>query len=201
MARPRTVSDQQILEAALACFLEHGPSVSTELIASQIGISSQAIFKRFNSKQDLLIECLRCCETPAWIEIVEQGPDQRPFSDQLFEILESLSSFFAETVRKLELLRWSGIPIQELMSQFEEPPPIRDIRVISKWLQRCHELGLIRKVDFDATALAVLTSMHGPAMLREFLGKAPTGHTQTEYISHHVNLLTYGLTTSSSHFT
>ena len=44
MARPRQVSDEQILEAARSCFLEHGPAVSTTVIAKRLGISGQGSF-------------------------------------------------------------------------------------------------------------------------------------------------------------
>ena len=53
--------------------------------------------------------------------------------------------------------------------------------------------GLIRGVDFKATAMLMLTSMHGPAMLTDMLGKHPTGHTDGEYVSYMVDVLLQGL--------
>lgn len=193
MVRPRTISDEQILETALSCFLEHGPSVSTDVIASQLGVSPQAIFKRFKNKQELLQEAVKPCQEPDWISVVEHGPDDRPFAQQLSELLEHLAVFFTDVVRRMELLRWSGVSIQELMGKFEDPPPVRDIRVIAVWLRRCFEKGLIRRVDFEATAMVILTSMHGPAMLKEFLGKSPTPHTEKEFIHQYISLLMHGL--------
>lgn len=130
--------------------------------------------------------------------MVEAGPDQRPIETQLLEILAELANFFTDVVRKMELLRWSGVSIQDLMATFEEPPPIRDIKMISAWLQRCHQHLLIRDVDFDLTAMMILTSMHGPAMLKEFLGRAPTGHSQEEFLSRYVELLLHGLLDSKT---
>jgi AcrR family transcriptional regulator len=193
MARPQTISDQQILETALKCFLEHGPAVSTDVIAAELGVSSQAIFKRFHNKQELLIESVKPREDPNWIGIIENGPDERSFQIQLAELLNELAVFFTDIVRRMELLRWSGVAIQEIMQSFEEPPPVRDIRKISTWLERCHAKDLIREIDFDATAMIILTSMHGPAMLREFLGRNATNHSEQEYISLYTNMLMHGL--------
>ncbi len=193
MVRPRTISDQEILDTARKCFLEHGPSVSTDVIAKELGVSPQAIFKRFHSKQDLLVECVKPCGPPAWGEMVERGPDDRAFADQLTELLRELAVFFTDIVRRMELLRWSGIAIEELMASFDEPPPVRDIRIISAWLSRACEKKLIRVIDCDATAMFILTSMHGPAMLTQMLGKTPTDHTFEEYVSQYVDLLLPGL--------
>ena len=198
MVRPRTISDQEILNTARKCFLEHGPSVSTDVIAKELGVSSQAIFKRFHSKQDLLVECVKPCGPPAWSNLVERGPDDRPFRDQLTELLQELAVFFTDVVRRMELIRWSGLAIEELMATFDEPPPLRDIRVISGWLSRACEQKLIREVDCDATAMFILTSMHGPAMLTQMLGKPPTEHTFEEYVSQYVDLLLRGLLESNS---
>ena len=164
-----------------------------DVIASNLGVSAQAIFKRFKNKQDLLIESVKPTEAPSWIAVLEKGPDDRTFAKQLKELLNELAAFFTDVVRRMELLRWSGVPIQNLMRSFDVPPPVRDIRAISSWLKRCHEKDLIRAVDFDATAMIILTSMHGPAMLREFLGKNPTAHSEQEYISLYTELLMHGL--------
>lgn len=197
MVRPRTISDQQILETALHHFLEQGPSVSMDVIAADLGVSPQAILKRFSTKQELLIASVRPCGLPSWHTLVEQGPDTRPFDVQLSQLLTELAQFFVVVVRKMELLRWSGISIQQVMATLDEPPPVRDIQSISGWLRRAWESGMIREVDFEATAMFVLTSMHGPAMLREFLGKNPTAHSQHEYISQYVDLLLRGMIDTS----
>ena len=53
MARTRTISDEQILDAAQAVFLEQGPQATTSAIADRAGISEGTIFKRFPTKQAL----------------------------------------------------------------------------------------------------------------------------------------------------
>ena len=58
MVRPRLFSDAEILQVARRCFLEHGPAVSTTVIASEVGLSQAALFKRFGTKQNLMLLAL-----------------------------------------------------------------------------------------------------------------------------------------------
>ena len=193
MARPQTISDEQILETARGCFLERGPLVSTEVIAGELGVSPQALYKRFHSKQQLMLAALRPEHPAPWISLVERGPDNGPLDEQLRQILEEIAGFFFEMSRRFSVLRWSGISPQDIFREFEEPPPLLDIRVLSNWFERAQMRGMIRDVDNRATAMLVLTSLHGPAMLTDMLGKHPTGHTQAEYVDILVNLLIEGL--------
>jgi len=198
LARPRTISDDQILETARECFLEHGPSVATDVIAERLGVSSQALYKRFHTKHELMLAAIAPCGEPNWIPLVEAGPDDRPLDVQLTEILHELADFFVEISRSMSVLRFSGIEPKELLSRYDEAPPLKDIRVLSAWLQRAADRGLIRKLDHKATAMMMLTSMHGPAMLTDMLGQHPTGHSRNEYVSFMVNLLTQGMVPRST---
>lgn len=193
MARPRTISDDQILEAARECFFEQGPAVSTDIIAERLGVSSQALFKRFHNKQELMLAAIAPCGPAPWIPLVEAGPDDRPLRDQLTQILSELAEFFVDIARRMSVLRWSNVHPRELMDRFDEPPPLVDLRVLADWLQRAAERGLIRHVDFKATAMMMLTSMHGPAMLTDMLGQHPTGHTRAEYVDAMADILLQGM--------
>jgi len=193
LARPRMISDDQILQVARECFLEYGPSGATDVIAERLGVSSQALFKRFHTKQELMLAAVAPSGTPDWIPLVEAGPDDRPLTEQLTEILQKLSDFFVEISRAMSVLRFSGIEPKELLDRYPEAPPLRDIRVLSGWLQRAADRRLIRNLDNRATAMMMLTSMHGPAMLTDMLGQHPTGHSQDEYVSFMVNLLMQGM--------
>ncbi|MCP4172208.1 MAG: TetR/AcrR family transcriptional regulator, partial [Fuerstiella sp.] len=180
-------------QTARECFLQHGPSVATDVIADQLGVSPQALFKRFHSKQELMLAAIAPSGNAPWIPLVEAGPDDRSLDEQLTEILKELAEFFVDISRRMSVLRWSGIDPKELLARYDEAPPLVDIRVLSGWLQRAADRGLIRDIDFKATAMLMLTSMHGPAMLTDMLGKHPTGHTQAEYVSYMVDVLLQGL--------
>ena len=164
-----------------------------DVIASQLGVSSQALLKRFQSKQELVLAAILPNEPAPWAEIVENGPDDRPLKEQLAEIMAELAEFFVDVSRRMSVLRWSGVEPAQVMDRFDVPPPIADIRLLSDWLSRASRKHLIRKVDNEATAMLMLTSMHGPAMLTEMLGKHPTGHSRKQYVDYMVDMLMQGL--------
>ncbi|HEU0037364.1 MAG TPA: helix-turn-helix domain-containing protein [Kofleriaceae bacterium] len=57
MARPRTVSDEKILQATIRMMAKHGPVAMTLAhVAGEIGLSPAALVKRFGSKRALLLE-------------------------------------------------------------------------------------------------------------------------------------------------
>lgn len=193
MVRPRTVSDEQILETACRCFLEHGPSVSTETIASQLGVSAQALLKRFQTKRELLLASVLPPETAAWIPTVEAGPDERPVRIQLSEIIDQLAEYYVDIARRMSVLQFAGFGPADLHGRYQELPPLRNIRLVASWFERAAGLGLIRTTNYQVTAMTVLSALHGPAMLTGFLGKHPTGHTRAEYVDAVVDLILDGL--------
>ncbi len=55
MARPRTVSDESLLDAALLIVREQGPeSLSFGVLASRVDLAASTIVQRFGSRQNLL---------------------------------------------------------------------------------------------------------------------------------------------------
>ncbi len=193
MVRPRTVSDEQILETACRCFLEHGPSVSTETIASQLGVSAQALLKRFQTKRELLLASVLPPESAPWIPAVEAGPDDRPVKVQLSEIVNQLAEYYVEIARRMSVLQFAGFSPEDLKGRYAELPPLRNIRIVSSWFERAAERGLIRATEFSVVAMTVLSALHGPAMLTGFLGKHPTGHSAEDYVDAVVDLILDGL--------
>lgn len=174
MARPRLVSDGDILEAARACFVEHGPNVSTAVIAEQLGISQAALFKRFGTKQQLLVASLLPPEVPPFIEIVEAGPDDRPLPDQLREITEAMGDFFVEITPRMAVMWASGLGVRNVMQCFDVPPPVRGLRALTGWFTRARDAGLVENCNPKANALMLMGSLQGRAFMTVLLGDVAT---------------------------
>lgn len=164
-----------------------------EVIAEDLGVSSQAILKRFGSKQEVMLAAMAPPDQVAWIPLVEAGPNEQPIRQQLTEILEQLATFFVQLARQISVLRFSGVDPRDLMDRYDEAPPLRHIRVLATWLDKAAEQHLIRPIDSRAMAMMMLTSMHGPAMLTDMLGKHPTGHSQSQYVNFVVDIVLQGL--------
>ena len=193
MARPQTITDEQILETAKACYLEHGPSVSTDVIAGLLGVSPQALLKRFGTRNDLMIAALRPPAVAPWVPLAESGPDDRPISVQLASLLEQVAVYFDDIALQFAVLRWSHIDLAQLMAGYKEPPPLVGIRTLAAWLERAALRDLIRPTDFRGTALMLLSALHGPTMLTDILGRHPTGHTRKKYVQMLVDTVLQGL--------
>lgn len=170
MARPRQVSDDEILEAARACFLEHGASVSTSVIAEHVGISQAAIFKRFGTKQELMVQALMPPAVPDWIDTIGEAPDDRPIPEQLTEILIAASRFFEWMSPKMAVLKSAGLDMAELLSRFDEPPPVLGWRRLTGWLRSAQRAGRVRSGNPETMAMMLLGALHGRVFMTHVLG-------------------------------
>jgi AcrR family transcriptional regulator len=183
------------LEVARRCFLEHGPNVSTAAIAAELGVSPPALFRRVKTKEELLRRALQLPVYPPWIEHIERGPDGRPIAEQLLALATEIDDFFSKMAPALATLRASGVRVEDMFAQFEEPPPIRAVRVLGRWF----EAAAAREVDIDfgALAIAFLGTMQARHMSRHLLGKAfPDGGPR--YLETVVSVFARALTEGSS---
>jgi len=170
MARPRQISDDQILETARQVFLQHGPGASTTVIADQLGVSQAALFKRFGTKDELLIAAMRPPQ-PQWLELVEQGPDGRELRGQLVDIAHALNDFYEQHVPAMATLRSSGMDLEQIRACHDSAPLVRAQRSMAGWLRRAREQGRIRMgVDADALAVSLLGSLQARAFMNHMAG-------------------------------
>lgn len=163
MARPREVSDDQILEAACDCFLEHGASAPTSRIASALGVSAAALFHRFGSKKALMMRAL--------LPSVDQVPDsalldERPVPEQLVDWGLQMLRMLRAMQPKLAVLKSAGIDHAELLRHFDVPPPVRLHRALTDLLTQADAQGRARVADPAAVAVAFMGSVN----VRVFLG-------------------------------
>lgn len=184
MVRPRQVSDEQILTAARIAFLELGPTAPTSVIADKLGVSQAALFKRFGSKDKLLLRALVPQEDPPWVALCELGPDDRPLDEQLMEIGLEVAAFFAQFVPCMAVLRAAGVQPQlaELMGQ-ETPPPVRGTDALACFVRRAQRAGRLRE---DLDAIVFVSAFLGGLLHRSFLEFIGAGQLQMPSPEEHV---------------
>jgi AcrR family transcriptional regulator len=168
VARPRTVSDEKILEATRAAVRLKGPSVSLDAIAERVGLSQPALLKRFKTRNKLFIAALKPPQVPPFLARIEAGPDDRPLKVQLEELFQQMADFFDDVAPCISALRESGIPPSEVDSK---PFGLHTLNALIGWLQRANEKGLAEVPDPEGAAVAALASIFMPAMLTHHLGK------------------------------
>lgn len=193
MARPRNVSDEEILAAARSCFLAHGPAVPTTRIADEVGVSQAVLFKRFGTKEELMVRALAPPAVPDWLAMVDAGPDDRPVREQLMEIGATVGSFLRDLTPCVSILRASGVDLHAVFARYEVPPPVLGHKALSAWFARAMEAGLLRRSDPDAAAFMLLGSFQVRVFMQHVVGYAPVPSDGEVYAASVVEVLWKGL--------
>ena len=172
MARPRQVSDAQIIEAARACFLEHGASVSTTVIAKRLGVSQAALFKRFGTTEELLVAALR--PDPSMLDglitKLEAGPEPRPVPEQLQEVALTIRDSFAVILPRMAVLKSAGLGPPSCADKTRPIPPQRVHQALRGWLDRAGQRGIASVPSPSAAAFALLGAIHMQCFMVYMLG-------------------------------
>jgi len=192
MARPRQVSDEQILDAARECFLEHGASVSTTVIAKKLGISQPALFKRFGTKDRLLLAAMRPSLT-GLPEVFGDGPDEREIPVQLLEIANRLRKLGEQFVPRIDVLHEAGLARKVLHRRGEVSPPARIQQAFAGWLRRAQEQGRIAPVDPEAVAMAFVGAIHGRIFMAHHSGGPITNSAWEGYLESLIHVIWRGI--------
>lgn len=143
MARPRQITDEQILQTMRSSVLQHGPAVSLDLVAEKLNVTSPALIKRFGTRRALMIAALKPPDDNAYLRHLARGPDDRPLHVQLEEVIASFHDAINEAMPCMFALRESGIPMSEIYSTKETPPAVRAMKAMTKWFEQARTLGLV----------------------------------------------------------
>jgi AcrR family transcriptional regulator len=193
VARPQQVSDHEILEVARRVFLEAGPGVSTARIAAELGVSQAALFKRYHTKENLMIAALAPPAAPPWLGMVEAGPDARPLDAQLVEVGVAAVRFFRAVVPCLMVMKAAGMDPESVMARFDDPPPLRARRVLAGWFARACADGRMRCGDPVHLAQHFLGALHIRAFLGHVFPDASPASDDATYVAHLVETLWTGI--------
>lgn len=170
MVRPRRYDDDEILEVARAVFLEHGPGASVQLVADALGLSQPALFKRFGTREALLVRALSPSVRLPWVERLFGGPDERPLPDQLCEIATGALAFFALNMGGMLTLRASGMDIERLMAQDHATSPLNVRAAVIAFFAAGMQRGLLRPVDPERLATVFIGALQARAVEAHLFG-------------------------------
>ncbi|WP_272976383.1 TetR/AcrR family transcriptional regulator [Deinococcus geothermalis] len=158
MPRPRTITDEQIVQAARAVFLEQGFSATTAEIARRAGISEGTLFKRFATKEDLFEEAVGLRDSAAWREelVVGTGDVRRNLERAALRFLDAA----ARIVPSLMLIFSRGhAPDHNPMLERLGNPIRHDADALAAYLRAEVALGRVRPIDTDVTALTLMGTL------------------------------------------
>ena len=95
MARKRTIRDEDLLNAARACFVERGFAAPTKEIAQRAGVSEGLLFQRYGNKAELFFAAM---VPPPGATLRDQLAKARQGADELVELGLALLAYFRATV-------------------------------------------------------------------------------------------------------
>ncbi|WP_288481432.1 TetR/AcrR family transcriptional regulator [uncultured Deinococcus sp.] len=164
MARPRTISDEQVVDAAREVFLEQGFSATTAEIARRAGVSEGTLFKRFASKEDLFEAALGLHQRAAWQAELQTRAGQGEVRRNLEDVAMSILTEMERVVPMLTTVFARGHdPSHNTLLQRLEHPLRHHLDALASYLRAEIALGRVRPLDADLTALTLMGSltMHG----------------------------------------
>ncbi|MCK6507116.1 TetR/AcrR family transcriptional regulator [Myxococcota bacterium] len=182
MARPRKHTDQELLDAAREVFLAHGPAASTTLVADAVGLSQAALFKRFGTKEQLMVRALMPPPRIGWVEALEAGPGPGPLPDQLVEIAVEATRFFDRMMPCLMTLKAAGLNLAQMVRSLPTPPPILARRAATAWFLRAMDQGRMRRADADALAYTFIGSVQSRSAMSHIFGEPAL--TESQRLAH-----------------
>ena len=161
MARPTTISDESILEAARAVFLEHGIAATTAEVAKRAGIAEGSIFKRFATKAELFKAAMQFdFEDPDFIRTLVAARDEDDPRETLFQVGLQAVGFFRRMMPLIMLQfgtgKKHGIPDQILGNN---APPLRALKAIATFIERQIRAGRMRKHEPEIVARMLMGSI------------------------------------------
>jgi AcrR family transcriptional regulator len=159
MARPKTIDNETIIEAARKLFLEKGFRVSTAEIAKAAGVSEGSIFNRFSTKEALFHSAMGIPQLD-FEKLFEARVGQGQVEEQLTEIMLELVSFFRELMPRMMML-WAHPGMNPLeLHRKPDTPPLLMLKAFTHYFDEEMRLGRIRSADPEVTARMCLGSVY-----------------------------------------
>jgi AcrR family transcriptional regulator len=169
--RPPTISDDALLEAATAVFLEQGVGATTAKIAKKAGISESVLFHRYKTKEKLFLAVLdRKIRVPPIFENLGERVGQGNIAEHLLElggaIVEEMKAFMPFFVVASMMARASTWKLDELRERMKRPHPtqLRTLRLFAGYLEAEADRGRLRHTDAEIVARVFLGAVFQQVM-------------------------------------
>lgn len=161
MARPTTISDERILEAARAVFIEHGIAATTAEVARRAGVAEGSIFKRFSTKAELFKAAMQVdFEDPDFLRTLVAARDEDDPREVLFQVGLQAVAFFRRLMPVVMLQfgtgKKAGIPDQLIGPN---AAPLRALKTVAAFVERQIKSGRMRKHEPEIVARMMLGSI------------------------------------------
>lgn len=173
MARPQSVTDDEVLAAARAVFLEKGVTATVDEVAARCGVGEATVFRRFPTKQALFVAAMDAETEPAWGRgFAERWPASGDAgADGVREALLSIANEILATGRKMMPLMLMKMSNPGLWMSRERPPMrvVRATQLLTQFFSWQIESGYIRARDPRVAARIWLGALQHWIMFETFM--------------------------------
>lgn len=159
MARPKSIDDEEILEAAREVFLEDGIQATTAEIARRAGISEGTIYRRFSTKHDLFVAAMDIPYPPKWIATISSIDASDPLDRALYQVSLEIIEFFEDMIPKINMVM-CNIGEEKLFESEAAAPPVQGMKPVINFFDRERSRGRVRNCDPEIAARMYLGALH-----------------------------------------
>ena len=167
MGRPRTVSDEQVLDATLAVLGELGvKGLTLAAVARLCGIRAPSISERFGSKRQLLLRAVsRGAEAGlAQLAVATEGPDTA--CSALVAVLDGLAAGVGDRRGAAAMLSLLQLDVEDEELGAVAARYVAEARtLLRRLLERAQADGELLPGDAGMRALALQSAFHGSLLV------------------------------------
>lgn len=155
LARPITIQNETILEAAREVFLARGIQATTAEIAERAGVSEGSLFNRFKTKHELFRAAFELSGyEPLWVRSLPSKVGKGKLEDTLFELAMEMMDFFSKLMPLMMLAHATpgehGFRDRKFTQH--DSPPARAIKALASYFSAEMRLNRMRKHDPEIVA-------------------------------------------------
>ena len=182
MARPKTITDEDIFEATLESIRHQTTAFSTAVVAEKLRVSPQAILKRMTTKEELLCRSLGYFvqrELAHGLILPFAGGD---FYVHLKAQAERLVQFFGDVGKFRAHFQMNKFQPSAMCAYLDEPPPRAVIQGLQRQLDIARSCGRTRATVNSASAAIFVGALSHQMMLRQWFDAASHWGNLSEFI-------------------
>jgi AcrR family transcriptional regulator len=171
MARPQSISDEEILEIARAVFLEKGIAGTAADVAARAGVAEATVFRRFGTKQALFRAAMLQQGEPEWVRTLPERVGRGDIDTSLTLLGLDMIAFFRQLL-PLMLMRMSNPLVAELRSK-RPALPLRAMKALAGFFAAEIAGGRLPRHDPRVMARVFLGSIHNFVFFEMLNGGEP----------------------------
>src|SRR6185295_10019186 len=180
--RPPSISEETILDAAKAVFVEEGVGATTAKIAERAGISESVLFHRYKTKEALFMAVMdRAMQVSPIAESLAGRVGKGDIADHLFEIGTAMVEDAKKTMPLFIAARMmaaaSSGKLEDLQEKMKRPHPsqVRVMKLFAGYFEAEMDAERLRQVDSEILARAFIGSVVQHVMSKFWGGTDPAG--------------------------